>query len=123
MISDTFLQVSEYIGINIVLGFVSVNISSVKMDEVFFSSKSSYTFSLSLLFQNVKEQNRHKLESQMSCDVMFFVGDKRESIGAHKQNLVGQSEVFRNMFNGPDVNKSEYDIPDISADYFWELLR
>ncbi|GFO05278.1 BTB/POZ domain-containing protein 6 [Plakobranchus ocellatus] len=73
--------------------------------------------------KSVVDNNRHMLESQMSCDVMFIVGEKRQQIGAHKFVLMTRSEVFRHMFNGPDSTKSEFVIPDIPGDFFWEMLR
>lgn len=73
--------------------------------------------------KSVVESNRHMLESQMSCDIMFLVGEKRQQMGAHKFVLMTRSEVFRHRFNGPEGTKSEICIPDIPGDCFWEILR
>ena len=73
--------------------------------------------------QSVIERNRHMLVSQMSCDVMFSVGEKKERQGAHKYVLSSRSDVFRHMFSGPDGMKTEFEVPDISADHFWEMLK
>ncbi|CAG5132614.1 unnamed protein product [Candidula unifasciata] len=73
--------------------------------------------------KSIVEENKHKLESQVGCDVTFVIGDKKEHIQAHKSILVQQSSVFKNMFHGPDGKKQEHHIPDICADSFWELLR
>ncbi|KAK3732116.1 hypothetical protein RRG08_026500 [Elysia crispata] len=73
--------------------------------------------------KSVLESNRHMLESQMSCDVMLIVGEKRQQMGAHKFVLMTRSEVFRHRLNGPEGTKSEIYIPDIPGDCFWEMLR
>ncbi|RUS80633.1 hypothetical protein EGW08_011583 [Elysia chlorotica] len=73
--------------------------------------------------KSVLESNRHMLESQMSCDIMFIVGEKRQQMGAHKFVLMTRSEVFRHRFNGPEGTKSEIYIRDIPGDCFWEMLR
>ncbi|XP_005092377.1 BTB/POZ domain-containing protein 6 [Aplysia californica] len=73
--------------------------------------------------KSVLERNRHMLVSQMSCDVMFVVGEKKERQGAHKYVLSSRSDVFRHMFAGPEGIKTEFEVPDISGDHFWEMLR
>lgn len=73
--------------------------------------------------QTELDRNRQMLENQMSCDVIFLVGQGRERLGAHKEKLSNRSDVFKQLFNGPEGAKSEFVIPDISPDVFWELLR
>lgn len=63
------------------------------------------------------------LISQLSCDVFFVVGEKCERLGAHKYVLSQRSAVFRHLFSGPDGVKSEFEVPDINGDHFWEMLR
>uniref|UniRef100_A0A2C9KTZ7 BTB domain-containing protein n=1 Tax=Biomphalaria glabrata TaxID=6526 RepID=A0A2C9KTZ7_BIOGL len=78
---------------------------------------------LNKLSKSVVEQNRQMLLNQMSCDVTFIVGDKKEPIGAHKYVLMTRSVVFKHKFSGADGNSSEVIIKDIPEDCFWEMLK
>lgn len=73
--------------------------------------------------KSVVENNRNMLVNQLSCDVQFIVGDKKEKIGAHKYVLMTRSLAFKHMFSGPNGGKSEFVVPEITGDNFWEMLR
>ncbi|KAH9513229.1 hypothetical protein Btru_034428 [Bulinus truncatus] len=73
--------------------------------------------------KSVVDQNRQMLLNQMSCDVMFTIGEKKEQIGAHKYVLMTRSAVFKHKFSGPDSSRSEIIISDIPDDCFWEMLK
>ncbi|XP_059147669.1 BTB/POZ domain-containing protein 6-like isoform X4 [Physella acuta] len=72
--------------------------------------------------KSVLEQNRIMLTGQMSCDILFICGEKKERIGAHKYVLMTRSVVLKQMIIGAE-DKKEFVVADIPGDYFWEMLR
>ncbi|XP_067131326.1 BTB/POZ domain-containing protein 6-like [Centruroides vittatus] len=71
------------------------------------------------------ERKTHLLSGHLS-DVVIYAGNetKRKHFNVHKLILSMYSEVFENMFYGPDkVNDSEIKIDDIDCHSFESLLR
>lgn len=75
--------------------------------------------------RSVVDCNKFMLQNEINCDVTFLLGQKKESIKAHKYMLVSRSSVFQSIFCGSLANDSRSDtipVSDIDLETFRALL-
>ena len=65
----------------------------------------------------------YMLDHQISCDVIFKLGQSGEEMRAHKTVLICRSPVFYAMLDGPLAEKGSIRIPDMEKDVFYCFLR
>ncbi|KAL4217167.1 hypothetical protein ACF0H5_023621 [Mactra antiquata] len=74
--------------------------------------------------RSVTECNKFMFLNEISCDVTFLLGLKKEPVKAHKYILISRSTVFQSIFCGSIDSDSNNTIPvsDIQTDTFKTLL-
>ncbi|CAG5130420.1 unnamed protein product [Candidula unifasciata] len=73
--------------------------------------------------KNVAEGNSQQTEGHLAHDVFFIVGDTKDKFSAHKSKLESASNTFRDLLQTSDTHKNEFDLPEIRAEAFREVLR
>lgn len=68
-------------------------------------------------------KTEYALTKSMFCDVKFIVGENEEEINANSFMLAVASSVFEKMFFGQLNNEREINIPDVSRDSFYQLIK
>ena len=67
---------------------------------------------------------KYLLDNELSPCIRFVVGDKKETIKAHKIVLGARSPVFYSMFYGPLAqNEEEITLADVQPEGLKRLLR
>lgn len=75
--------------------------------------------------RTIADCNKFMLQNEINCDVIFLLGQKKESVKAHKYMLISRSSVFQSIFTGSISNENRNDtipVSDITPETFKELL-